>query len=92
VEAAAHETVGVNAPFPKFSVTLFPSPVKRIIKGRPFEVGFDLSDQRLQAGGAAIETYLIFRVAAPSRFFEGAEGLVEEWCARRDSNSRPSGS
>jgi hypothetical protein len=29
----------------------------------------------IPAGGASFETILIFRVAAPSRFFEGAEGL-----------------
>ena len=28
------------------------------------------------AGGPALETVLIFRVAAPSRFPEGAEGLA----------------
>jgi hypothetical protein len=29
---------------------LCPLPAKRIIKGRPFEVGFDRSYQRLQEG------------------------------------------
>jgi hypothetical protein len=28
------------------------------------------------AGGATFEVVLIFRVADPSRFFEGSEGLV----------------
>jgi hypothetical protein len=31
-----------------------------------------------------IQGYLIFRVAAPSRFFEGAEGLASEWFAQGD--------
>jgi hypothetical protein len=41
------------------------------------------------AGGAPFKTILIFRVAAPSGYFEGAEGLEREWCGWGDSNSRP---
>jgi len=39
----------------------------------------------LRAGGAPFETSLIFRVAAPSWFLEGAEGLGKERCAQGDS-------
>ena len=38
----------------------------------------------LRAGGAPFETSSIFRVAAPSWFLEGAEGLGKEQCAQGD--------
>jgi len=38
--------------------------------------GLDSGPAEIRAGGPPFETILIFRVAAPSWFFEGAEGLA----------------
>ena len=42
---------------------------------RELYVSLDRADNVIE-GGPPFETILIFRVAAPSRFLEGAEGLV----------------
>jgi hypothetical protein len=43
-----------------------------------------LFPSELRAGGAPVETSLIFQVAAHSWFLEGAEGFAKELCAQGD--------
>jgi hypothetical protein len=75
-------------------------PEKRIIKGRPFRVGFDRSLQRLQrrvtCPGVVQETRLVVRfvVFAPGCFMAGVSmgGIMfyrrTEWLVRRNRMSR----
>jgi hypothetical protein len=63
-------------------------PLDHTYLGKPVEL-LPLRCPSAPAGGVPFKTPLIFRVAAPSECFEGAEGFAGEWCGWGDSNSRP---
>src|ERR1700689_3772005 len=55
---------------------LCPTPEKRIIKGHPFEVGFDRSQQRLQGGAPSVpRTRQAYRSLTPRTCVTICSGL-----------------